>query len=258
MYYNRIIPCLLLKDGGLVKTVKFKNETYIGDPINAVKIFNDKEVDELIFLDIEATRKGKGPNFKFLKKIAEQCFMPLCYGGGIKTIDDIKELFKIGFEKVSINSAAFYEPDIIKKASDIFGSQSIIVSMDVKKNLFGNYSVRVLNGSKNTKISPVDYAKNAEKSGAGEIFLNSIDNDGVMNGYDLELVRIVSEAVKIPVIACGGAGKLDDFNKVITKTQASAAGAGSFFVFYGVNRAVLINYPDQDDLKKIFNESLEN
>ncbi|EKQ51110.1 MULTISPECIES: AglZ/HisF2 family acetamidino modification protein [unclassified Clostridium] len=256
MYYNRLIPCLLLKNNGLVKTTKFKNETYIGDPINAVKIFNDKEVDELIFLDIEATRKGRKPNFEYLRKIAEQCFMPLCYGGGIKTIEDIKELFKIGFEKVAINSAVFNDSSLIKKASEIFGSQSIIVSMDVKKNIFGKYFVRTLNGSKNTKINPIEYAKMAEQNGAGEIFLNSIDNDGMMNGYDLELTKMVSESVKIPVIACGGAGKLEDFNKVITRGKASAAAAGSLFVFYGINKAVLINYPNQEDLNKIFKESL--
>lgn len=251
MLYKRIIPCLLVQNSGLVKTVKFKNANYIGDPINAVKIFNDKEVDELVFLDIESSKKNTPINFNFLKKIAEECFMPLCYGGGIKSIDDIKKLFTIGFEKVSINSNAFYNPSLISEAAKIFGSQSIVVSVDVKKNLWGKYSVYIDGGKTNTKVNPIEYIKKMELLGAGEIFLNYINNDGKMEGYNLELINEVSNNVNIPVIACGGAGEMEDFVQAINN-GASAVAAGSYFVYYGINKAVLINYPDRDEIKKYF------
>ena len=188
MYYNRIIPCLLLQKQGLVKTVGFKKPVYIGDPINAVKIFNDKEVDELIFLDIDAAREKRSPNFSYLKIIAEQCFMPLCYGGGICTIEDIRRLFYIGFEKVSINTSIISNPELISEAAGIFGSQSIIGAMDVKKNVFGRNTIYTLRGKRTTGKTPVEYAKYLESLGVGEIFLNSIDRDGKMNGYDYTMV----------------------------------------------------------------------
>lgn len=251
MYYNRLIPCLLLSNQGLVKTINFKKPRYIGDPINAVRIFNDKEVDELIFLDIDATRQRRGPNFEYLKKITEQCFMPLCYGGGVTGIGQMKELFKIGFEKVAINHAAYTDTSLLEKAVRIFGGQSIVGSMDVKKSIFKKQTVWVNNGTVNTSIDPVQYAVRLEEAGIGEIFLNSVDKDGTMSGYDYELIEKVSNAVNIPVIACGGAQKAEDCSEAIGR-GASAAAAGSMFVFWGRNHAVLINYPDSAEVGRLF------
>lgn len=251
MYHNRLIPCLLLDNGKLVKTVQFRKPVYIGDPINAVKIFNDKEVDELVFLDINATRSRRSPDFEYLKKIAEQCFMPLCYGGGITSLEDIGTLFRIGFEKVSINAAAVDHPELINDAAKVYGSQSIVGAMDVGKNLFGKAVVRAENGARGTKYSPKEYAKRLEEAGAGEIFLNSITQDGMMAGYDCELIKEVADCVRIPVIACGGAGNLKDCKKAID-SGASAAAAGSIFVFWGANKAVLINYPDSAETAELF------
>lgn len=251
MYHNRLIPCLLLDSGKLVKTVQFRKPVYVGDPINAVKIFNDKEVDELIFLDINATRSRKRPDFEYLKKITEQCFMPLCYGGGINSLEDIGTLFRIGFEKVSINAAAIDHPQLIGEAAKVYGSQSIVGAMDVGKNMFGKAIVKSENGTRSTKYSPKEYAKRLEEAGAGEIFLNSIIRDGMMTGYDCELIREVADCVQVPVIACGGAGNLQDCRRAID-SGASAAAAGSIFVFWGVNKAVLINYPDSIETAELF------
>lgn len=252
MLTTRVIPCLLLKNRGLVKTTRFKDPKYVGDPINAVKIFNDKEVDELLFLDITATIENKRPPLKTISEIASECFMPLAYGGGIRTLDDIREIFAVGVEKVCINTAAVEDPLLIKKASDIFGSQSIVVSMDVKKTLFGKYEVYIRSGAQNAKIDPVKHAIHAEQMGAGEIFLNSIDRDGTMQGYDIELIRRVTSAVHIPVIACGGAGTINHFKEAVRDGGASAVSAGSMFVFHGKHRAVLISYPSKDELSDIF------
>ncbi len=251
MLTTRVIPCLLLKDKGLVKTVKFKDPKYVGDPMNAVKIFNEKEVDELIFLDIMAARENKKPNYEMIEDIATECFMPFCYGGGIKSIEEIKTIFSLGAEKVSINSHALENPGIIREASDFFGSQSIVVSIDVKRNLFGKY--RIYDGSRGkiTDKDPFEYAVSVEKMGAGEILLTSVDRDGTMEGYDIELIARVSNAVNIPVIACGGAGRLQDFSDAVKKGHASAVAAGSMFVFYGKHRAVLINYPEVSEIEKI-------
>lgn len=251
MYHNRLIPCLLLDNGKLVKTVQFRKPVYVGDPINAVKIYNDREVDELVFLDINATRMRRRPDFEYLKKITEQCFMPLCYGGGITSLEDIGMLFRIGFEKVSINAAALDHPELIKEAAGIYGSQSIVGAMDVGKNLFGKAVVKTENGTHGTKYNPAEYAKRLEDAGAGEIFLNSITQDGMMDGYDYELIREVAQSVQVPVIACGGAGSLQDCKKAID-SGASAAAAGSIFVFWGVNKAVLINYPDSVQTAELF------
>lgn len=251
MYHNRLIPCLLLDNGKLVKTQQFHKRVYIGDPINAVKIFNDKEVDELVFLDINATKAGRQPDFEYLRKIAEQCFMPLCYGGGITSLDDIGRLFRIGFEKVSINASAFRNIDLLKEAVQVYGSQSIVGAIDVGKNMFGKNVVKIVNGTQNTKQSPVKYAKMLEDAGAGEIFLNSIIHDGMMQGYDYEMIKEISDAVQLPVIACGGAGSLADCKRAID-SGASAAAAGSIFVFWGVNKAVLINYPDHSEVGELF------
>lgn len=253
MLKTRIIPCLLLQNQGLVKTVKFKNPKYVGDPLNAVKIFNEKEVDELIFLDITASKENRKPNFDLISNIASECFMPLCYGGGVKTIEDIKIIFSLGVEKVSINSYAIENPNFIKEASDLFGSQSMVVSIDVKRNLLDEYRVYDANKQKIIKPEPVEFSKKMEGMGAGEILLNSVDRDGTMQGYDIRLIKKVCEAVSIPVIACGGAGSINDFLEAVKIGGAAAVAAGSIFVFQGKYKAVLINYPTIKELEKIFN-----
>jgi cyclase len=247
MLRTRVIPCLLLKGNGLVKTIKFKNPTYIGDPINAIKIFNDKEVDELVFLDITASKEKKGPNFKLISEITTECFMPLGYGGGITTIEQIEKLFNLGVEKVILNSITHTQPELIKKATDIFGSQSIVASIDVKKHwLTKKQAVYSLSGEQSTGYSPIDYAKKMEDAGFGEIIINSIDQDGTMSGYDLALIEAVSKSVKVPVVALGGAGSIDDL-LLAKKAGASAVAAGSLFVFQKAHRAVLITYPGEID-----------
>jgi len=251
MLNKRVIPCLLLKGDGLVKTIHFKNPVYVGDPINAIRIFNEKEVDELIFLDITATKEGKKPNMNLISRFVDECFMPLSVGGGIRNLNDVREILKIGVEKVSINTYAMENTYFIKEISNNFGSQSIIVSIDVKKQRDGTYEVFTNCGTKASGLNPVSWAQKMEEMGAGEIFLNSIDMDGTMKGYDIELIKSVSEAVNIPVIVCGGAGKLQDFKDAIEIGQASAVAAGSFFIFHGERRAVLINYPSKEELKNI-------
>lgn len=243
MYRARMIPCLLLKGEGLVKTIQFKNPNYIGDPINAIRLFNEKEVDELIFLDIEASKKNAGPNMKLLARIADQCFMPLCYGGGVTTIQQMKEVFALGFEKISINLAAHLNPQFVVDAVNHFGSSSIVGTMDVETLRNGKKTVKILNGKKDMKIDPVSYAQKLEELGVGEILVNDITNDGMMNGYDYELLERISSNVNVPIIACGGAGCIDDCKKVV-ECGASAAAAGSLFVYWGRLNAVLINYPD--------------
>jgi len=246
----RIIPCLLIQEESLVKTVKFKNPVYVGDPINAVKIFSEKEVDELILLDITHGGRHQRPALSLISEIAGECFMPLCYGGGIGSLADIERLFRIGIEKISINSNAVRNPDLVEEASRLFGSQSIVVSIDVKKDPFGKYEVFIDGGRTKTGFYPIDFAKKMEEKGAGEILLTSIDRDGIMQGYDIELIKTISQAVRIPVIACGGAGMLGDFQSAIREGGASAAAAGSFFVFFGKHKAVLITYPEPQDLEE--------
>ena len=248
----RVIPVLLIQKNGLVKSVKFKNHKYVGDPINAVKIFNDKEVDEIVILDISATAEKRKPNILQIKEIASEAFMPLAYGGGITKLDEIKELVTSGVEKVVLNTAAVQQPDLIKQGAEWVGSQSIVVSIDVKKNLWGKYKVFTMNGTNNTGLDPVEFAKQVERSGAGEIFLNSIERDGTFEGYDLQLIDAVTKAVHIPVVAVGGASSVDDFGKAVAH-GASAVAAGSVFVFQRPHRAVLISYPSQKELKeKVF------
>jgi cyclase len=251
MVRTRVIPCLLLKDLGLVKTVRFKEPKYLGDPINVVRIFNDKEVDELVLLDIGATAGKRGPAYDRLEKIAAQCFMPLCYGGGIREIADLAKLFALGIEKAAINAQAVENPRFIRTAADRFGSQSIVVSIDVRRGFFGGEEVVTGNGRRKTGLDPVRFAVEMEKQGAGELLLNSVDRDGTMDGYDLDLIQRVSRAVSIPVIACGGAGRVDDLAKAV-QHGAAAAGAGSLFVFQLPHRAVLINYPGPEQLQALF------
>lgn len=251
MYRNRVIPCLLLRNKGLYKTIKFKNPRYLGDPINTLKLFNDKEADEIIVLDISASINGKQPDFDYIKSLTKECFMPMCYGGGVTNLEQVEALYKLGVEKVSFNTSLFTSPKLIKDSAKNFGSQSVVASIDAKKNFLGSYSVYVLNGTKDTKIDPVTYAKRAEELGVGEIFINSIDKDGMMNGYDYYLIEKVSSSVNIPVVAMGGAGNLSNCVEAVNK-GASAAAAGSLFVYYGPLKAVLINYPSQEELAITF------
>lgn len=252
----RVIPLLLIRKGGLVKSVQFKDYKYVGDPINAVKIFNEKEVDEIVILDISATAEKRPPDIRQVKEIASEAFMPLGYGGGISKLDEIKELITAGVEKVIINTAAFNNPQLISDGAKYIGSQSMVVSIDVKKNMWGKYKVFVQNGSKNTGLDPVEFASQMENAGAGELFLNSIERDGTFSGYDKELIKAVSSKVNIPVVAIGGAASIDDFALAV-QNGASAVSAGSMFVFQQPHRAVLISYPDQKDLKeKVFRHIL--
>lgn len=252
MFRPRVIPILLLKGQGLVKSVKFKDYRYIGDPINAVKIFNDLKADELVFLDIIASKEKRTISLDFVKNVGDEANMPFAVGGGIRTIEDIKKIINAGAEKVIINTFAIENPNFIRQASDVFGSSSIVVSIDVKKMLFGKKQVYVLGGSKSTGIEPIDFAKKMEEKGAGEIIINAIDHDGVMEGYDLELVRKISKAVTIPVVAAGGAGSLCDFGSAVNSSFASAVSAGSLFVYHGRRKAVLINYPTFEEISNIF------
>jgi imidazole glycerol-phosphate synthase subunit HisF len=243
----RVIPVLLLQKGGLVKTIQFKNASYVGDPINAVKIFNEKEIDEIVILDINATKDKRPPDFSRLKDIAGEAFIPLSYGGGITTLAEISNLFFLGVEKVVMNFSAVNDLGIVTAAAKLVGSQSVVVSIDVKQNIFGKYKVYSKNGQSNTGEDPLVFAKRMESAGAGEIFLNSIDQDGTYKGFDLKLIKYVSDGLSIPLIACGGAATTNDFAKAI-QNGASAVAAGSLFVFQGPHRAVLINYPSQKEL----------
>lgn len=246
----RVIPVLLIQNGGLVKSIRFKKHKYVGDPVNAVKIFNDKEVDEIAVLDISVSKEKRAPDIRKISEFASEAFMPMAYGGGITTLDQIKRILFEGVEKVVLNTIALQKPDIISEAARQFGSQSIMVSIDVKKSLFGKYQVMANCGMKNTGLHPVEFAKRMEDAGAGEIFLTSVDRDGTYEGYDIELIRQVSEEVGIPVIACGGAASIADFYPAVNEGKSSAVAAGSLFVFQGLHRAVLINYPSQQELKK--------
>jgi cyclase len=250
MLQTRVIPSLLLKSEALVKTKRFRRPDYVGDPVNTVRIFNQMEVDELVFLDITATREKKRPAMHLIRDIAGECFMPFGYGGGIRTLRDIKEIFTIGVEKVIINTMAVEDPSFVKQAADQYGSQSIVVSLDVKRSLFGSYQVFTHSGRKHTGRDPVSLAQEMESSGAGEILLYSMDRDGTWEGYDLELLRTVTSAVTIPVIACGGPGRLEDFSDGVRKGGAAAVSAGSMFVYQKKGMGVLVNYPTRDELKK--------
>jgi cyclase len=250
MLQTRVIPCLLLKEESLVKTVKFDKYNYIGDPINTVRIFNELEVDELLFLDINSTTTNKPINFKILSEIADECFMPLGYGGGIRTVEDIKKIFSIGLEKVAINSYATEDPDFISRAADLYGSQSIIGSMDVKKNFWGKYEVFTQAGKKKFKKDPVEWAIELEKKGAGELLITSIDRDGTWKGYDVDLVKSITSEVSIPVIASGGAGSLQHLKEVVHQGNASAVALGSMVVYQKEGLGVLINFPSRNELEE--------
>jgi cyclase len=255
MQRTRIIPTLLLKEGGLVKTIKFKNPQYIGDPINAVRIFNQKEVDELVLLDINAGINGTEPNYSEIEGIVSEAFMPIGYGGGIRGLNQIEKLFKIGVEKVILNTIAFTNPQLVNEASKIFGNQSIVICVDFKKDLFGNYNIFINSGKTKFKVDVLETMKNLEDLGAGEIILNSIDKDGTMQGYDLTLIKNYSQHLKVPVVASGGAGSISDLANAIN-AGASAVAAGSLFVYQGVHRAVLISYIKSEDLDNLLKSKI--
>lgn len=247
--YNRprIIPVLLIDDRDLIKTKQFSERTYLGDPVNAVKIYNIKGVDELSILDIGATRNHREPDFELLADIASEAFMPLSYGGGITNIDQIRKLLAIGYEKVVLNTALVDNPDLIRQAAELFGSQSVVASIDAKKTSTG-YEAYVADGTRKTGITPVELARKALELGTGEIIINSMDNDGMMQGYDIDLVKEIADTVDIPVTAIGGAGGIQDLKRVLTEGHAHAAAGGSMFVFYGRLRAVLITAPSEEEL----------
>jgi cyclase len=245
MLRPRIIPCLLVHKKGLVKTVKFATPKYVGDPINAVKIFNEKEVDELIVLDIDATANGVEPDYAMIRNLAAECRMPLCYGGGVKTVEQAVRIIKSGVEKVAVSSAAVAKPSLISEIARFVGSQSVVVVLDVRKDRHGRYEVWTHNGRTNTHREPVELARQLAESGAGEVTINSIDHDGEMRGYDLELARRVRAAVTVPMTVLGGVGKLADIETLVREFGIIGAAAGSLFVFKGVYKAVLINYPNR-------------
>ncbi len=252
MLRPRIIPSLLLHDKGLVKTVNFKSPKYVGDPINAVRIFNEKEVDELAFFDIDASVLNKEPDYGLIEKLANQSRMPLCYGGGVKTVEQAQRIFSLGIEKIALSSAVIQNPNLISQIADRVGSQSVIVVLDIKKKLLGGYEIYTHNGKKATGINPIKFAKEIEGLGAGEIIINSIDQDGVMKGYDMNLIDKIAESISIPLTVLGGAGSFADIEKVIEKHGVIGVAAGSLFVFKGPYKAVLINYPTQIEKNRIF------
>ncbi len=250
MLIPRVIPSLLLSGNRLVKTTRFDRPVYVGDPVNAIRIFNDKEVDELVLLDIDATVQGRGPNFPLLADIASECFMPLAYGGGLTTVEQMHQLLALGMEKVILNSVAVSNPAVVRAAADRFGSSSVVVSVDVKRKLWGGYRVMSHAGRDDAKLDPVRHAVSMQEAGAGELLLNSVDRDGTLSGYDLDLIRQVSSAVDIPVVAAGGASHPRDF-RLAVEAGASAVAAGALFVFQGKHRAVLITFPPRAELEAL-------
>lgn len=247
----RLIPVLLLKNGGIVKGTKFKNHKYIGDPINTIRIFNDKKADELIFLDIEATNNKKSIDIDLIKSIAGECYMPFSVGGGISNLEQIRELLYNGAEKVCINTSIHSNPSLIVEASKYFGKQSIVGCVDIWNNFFGNPVVYINSGRKKTSVNLVDWCKKLEDLGCGEIMLCSINRDGTMIGYDVDLFRKVSDSLSIPLIASGGANSLEDINNLKYSGKVSAAAAGSFFVFHGSKKGILITYPTISERKLV-------
>ena len=252
MLRPRVIPCLLVKGRGLVKTIKFGQPKYVGDPINAVKIFNEKEADELVVLDIDSTTESREPDYQMIRNLAAECRMPLCYGGGVTTVEQIKKIISLGVEKVAISSAAVNDPELVRRAAEVVGNQSVVVVLDVKKRRFGSrYDIYTHNGTKATKQEVTELARKFESLGAGEIVINSIDLDGVMQGYDIKLIEQVRKSVTIPITALGGAGTHEHIRELIKRYGIIGASAGSLFVFKGKYRAVLINYPNITEKDKI-------
>lgn len=244
----RVIPCLLLRDGGLWKTRQFDDPVYVGDPINTTRLFNDKDVDELVLLDISATLEGRRPDLATIADVADECFAPFCYGGGIRSLEDVHDILAVGVEKVSLNAAAVECPELVGHSASRFGSQSVVVAIDVRRGQKG-FEVVSHGGHQATGLEPVGHARAMEAHGAGELLITSVDREGTSHGYDLELVRNVSDAVSIPVVAHGGAGTLEHLGQAVHEGRASAVAAGSLFVFVGPHRAVLVTYPDDAELE---------
>lgn len=258
MLHPRIIPNLLIHNKGLVKTVNFKSPKYVGDPLNAVKIFNEKSVDELIITDIDASVKKLEPNYSLIEKLAIESRMPLCYGGGINNVNQAKKIFSLGVEKVAISSAAIENPTIISQLAESVGSQSVVVVLDVKKKIFsGNYEIYVHNGTKKTGLNPLKFINNIKKMGVGEIVINSIDYDGTMKGYDFQIIDQIRKITSLPMTVLGGAGSLSDIGELIKKYSIVGAGAGSIFVFKGKYRAVLINYPNNKEKMELIKKYMK-
>lgn len=248
---TRVIPVLLLQNKGLVKTVQFKEAKYIGDPINSIRIFNEKEVDEVMFLDISATPEGRGPDFEVVFDIAGEAFMPMAYGGGISNMEQIEKILTIGFEKVILNSSNYLNIQLVKEAVSVYGSQAIVGCLDVQQNFLGRYELYSHSGTVRQALALEAHATILEEAGVGEILVNNIKRDGTQKGYDLDLIRIISSRVSVPVVACGGAGGLQDFADAVEQGGASAVAAGSLFVFKGKHQAVLINYPNRKQLSAL-------
>jgi cyclase len=252
MLRPRVIPCLLVKGRGLVKTVRFANPKYVGDPINAVRIFNEKGVDELLVLDIDATAEGREPPYTMIEHLASECRMPLCYGGGVKSVDQAKRIIGFGVEKVAVSSAAVLQPTIVSALANSVGSQSVVAVLDVKKRAGGGgHDVWLRNGSANSGLRMSNLVADLESLGVGEIVINSIDHDGLMTGYDLELAREVRSATSVPLTMVGGAGSFAHIQELVRAVGVVGACAGSLFVFKGVHKAVLISYPTRQQLDSL-------
>ncbi len=254
MLRPRIIPCLLIHGGGLVKTVGFSDPKYVGDPINAVRIFNEKEADELMVLDIDASVNGSEPDYGTISKLAAECRMPLCYGGGVTSPDQAQRIIALGVEKVAMSSAAIANPSIVARTAEVVGKQSVVVVLDVLKKrtpLGRGYELRTRNGTRKHKADPLATAQLMQESGAGELVVNSIDRDGQMRGYDLELAASMRHGLGVPLTILGGAGSLADVEALVARCGVVGAAAGSLFVFKGPYRAVLINYPREEQKDRI-------
>lgn len=253
MLRSRIIPCLLIHNKGLIKTVRFKDSKYVGDPINAVKIFNEKEVDELVVLDIDASVENREPDFEMIRDLANESRMPLCYGGGVKTVEQARKILSLGVEKVAISSLAIENPSIISDIARAIGTQSVVVVLDVrKKKVFGGYELMMYNATRKAKKKPIEFAKELERIGIGELVINSVDDDGMMSGYNFKMFDEFRDAVSMPMTILGGAGSIDDIKSGIERYKTIGVAAGSLFVFKGIYKAVLINYPSYSEREKIY------
>jgi cyclase len=256
MLRSRVIPCLLIHKKGLVKTVNFKNPKYVGDPINAVKIFNEKEVDELIVLDIDASVENREPSFEMIKNLARECRMPFCYGGGITTVAQAKKIIELGAEKIAISSSAIKNLSLIRSIGEEIGVQSVVVVLDIKKRGFlytGGYDIYIRNGKQKANVQLKDFIEELNEIGVGELIINSIDYDGLMQGYNNDLISLIREWTNFPLTVLGGAGSLDDIKNIIKKYKIIGVAAGSLFVFKGKYKAVLINYPNREEKARLFN-----
>jgi len=254
MLKMRVIPVLLLHNRGVVKTTNYKDPVYIGDPINIVKIFNEKEVDELVIFDIDASKEAKEPDYSLITAFATECFMPVCYGGGVTNLEQMRKIFSLGVEKISLNFATMSGIDLVKDAVQSFGAQSVIITVDVKKNILGKYKLYNHGRNRLEKIDIEEVVSIINDLGVGELIVNNVDRDGTQVGYDIDLIKKISSMTTIPVVTCGGASSLSSFSEARTEAGVSAVAAGSMFVFQGRHKAVLISYPKYDVLKQVFGE----